>query len=162
VSSRISVSVTGAVETRGIVSLRWLGQRLREVAARLRVQALRLGVIVTGDEYMAQLHGTYCGDHQTTDVLTFDLSEGGSATVEGEIYICLDEARRRAAERGHAPRLELLLYAVHGLLHLLGHEDHSPRGFAQMHRKEDAVLQAIGVGAVFAGPPRRITRGTLP
>ena len=122
----------------------------------LKLPTPRLTVVIVDDAQMSQLHSRYAGAKGTTDVLTFDLSEpqpSGSkpqASPDGEIYICVDEARRRAAEFGHQPRLELLLYAVHGLLHLLGYDDHTARGFRKMHAMEDRLLQAIGVGPVFS------------
>jgi probable rRNA maturation factor len=58
--------------------------------------------------------------------------------VEGDIVVCLDEAARQAKKRNHPIRLEVLLYALHGMLHLLGYDDVSARQAARMHRREDA------------------------
>ena len=63
--------------------------------------------------------------------------------------LCLDEAARRAIEFGHGVERELLLYAVHGVLHCLGHDDHEEEQRARMHREEDRLLAAVGVGAVY-------------
>jgi hypothetical protein len=46
-------------------------------------------------------------------------------------------------------RDELLLYAVHGMLHLCGYDDRTDRDFAAMHRREDHILSRLGVGAIF-------------
>jgi probable rRNA maturation factor len=69
--------------------------------------------------------------------------------VEGEVYICLDEARRRAEAMEHSVFNELLLYATHGLLHLIGYDDHDAADHRRMHAREDELLTAIGVGAIF-------------
>ena len=70
-------------------------------------------------------------------------------------------ARREALERGHPPYHEALLYAVHGTLHLLGHDDHAPRARARMRRAERSWLEALGLGDVFGGgEPGRGRRGT--
>ncbi len=108
-------------------------------------------VRVVGDAEMSAAHLRYAKVPGTTDVLTFDLSEGesGSRALDADIVVCVDEAERQARERGHDPRRELLLYAVHGLLHCLGHDDHDAASYERMHRLEDEVLTAIGVGAVF-------------
>ena len=66
-----------------------------------------------------------------------------------DLMLCIDEARRRAEEFGHDERRELLLYAVHGLLHGLGHDDQDAEAFASMHDEEDRILRQIGVGSVF-------------
>ncbi len=109
---------------------------------------------------MAALHQRYCRRAVPTDVLTFDLgSEARSGWIEGEIVVCADVAWReagrrvaRGAARRSAARAELALYVVHGVLHLTGYEDHSPRGFARMHAREDEILSELGLGRVFAPP----------
>lgn len=135
----------------------WLHDHLLAVADRLDLRRGELGVVVVGDQRMSELHQQYHHDASTTDVLTFDLRDWQETSppddppaVQGEIYICLDEARRRAESLGHDVRGELLLYAVHGLLHLLGYDDHDLRDFHRMHAMEDELLEAVGVGRVFA------------
>ncbi len=82
--------------------------------------------------------------------------------IELDAVICVDEARRRAAEMEHSVRAELLLYCVHSLLHVQGYDDVTPRGAREMHAREDeAPLVAAGVGAVYAGKNRE-TRNALP
>lgn len=132
----------------------------------LTMEALRLmnaggevRVRVVDDAEMADAHLRYTDTPGTTDVLTFDLSEtraneAGPAVLDADIMVCFDEGARRAAERGHATRRELLLYILHGVLHCLGHDDHDDESFERMHRAEDQILTALGVGATF-----RTTRG---
>ncbi len=100
---------------------------------------------------MTDLHERHCGLDATTDVLTFPLS-GDGEPVDVEIAVCLDEAVRRAVERGHEPERELLLYCLHGLLHCTGWDDHTTEDYDAMHAREDEILRAIGVGDVFRGP----------
>lgn len=71
--------------------------------------------------------------------------------LEVDLAICLDEATRQAHQRSHPLQAELLLYAVHGILHCLGHDDHHPKQFETMHRLEDEILNRIGLAAVFRG-----------
>ncbi len=106
-------------------------------------------VRVVGDDEMAAAHLEYAETPGTTDVLTFDLS-GDPGLLDTDIMVCADEARRRAAERGHEPRRELLLYIVHGVLHCLGHDDHDEADYRRMHAAEDELLTRLGVGATFA------------
>jgi len=129
----------------------WLEARAIDAARAAGVRYGELSLAVVGDVQMAQLHEQYKDVPGTTDVLTFDLGEDLDAdSIEGEIIICLDEAMRQAAERGHSVRHELLLYVVHGILHLLGEDDHDPEDFKRMHAREDQILTQLGLGAVFA------------
>lgn len=109
-------------------------------------------VRVVDDLAMSAAHERYSGVAGTTDVLTFDLRDAAREALDVDILVCLDEAERQGAARGHSPQHELLLYALHGVLHCLGHDDHEPEAFARMHAAEDEVLKALGLGPVFAKP----------
>lgn len=128
----------------------WIEPWVSRVAAAAGVSSGRLSVLVVGDAEMADLHRRYMDIHATTDVLTFDLRDDPGDPIDGDVVICLDEASRQAVARGHDARTEALLYVVHGLLHLLGEDDHDEGAYARMHRREDELLTAVGVGPVFA------------
>jgi probable rRNA maturation factor len=134
---------------------RWLAAQLRRVAALADVRLGSITLVIVDDAQMGRLHGQYKDDPSTTDVLTFDLRESpdpdSDEPIEGDIILCVDEAARQAARRGHETRVELLLYAVHGLLHLLGYDDRRAADFRKMHAKEDDLLTAAGFGPVFHG-----------
>lgn len=146
----------------------WRAATLLEQAARLaleaeRIRAAQLSIAIVTDAAMRRLHKRYCGLPVTTDVLTFDLAEdaarGRGRAIEAEIIVCADVARREAWRRtGRGDRVqwlataraELALYVVHGVLHLCGYDDHRARDFALMHEREDEILEALGLGAVFS------------
>ncbi len=141
---------------------RWLETMVRRAAQHAGVETGELALLLVSDPDMAVYHERYCGVPGTTDVITFDHLDGAgqddSTHVEGDLVLCVDEAQRQAAARGHDARTELLLYAVHGLLHLLGEDDHEPAAYARMHRREDDLLEALGVGRVFdPRPPQPAT-----
>jgi len=132
------------------------GAWLRATAARA-IGALdargSVRVRLVGDTEMSDAHERWLGEATTTDVITFDLTDGASASsreLDADLTVCVDEARRQAATRGHEPEREMLLYTVHGVLHCLGHDDHTPEGAETMHRIEDELLRRIGVGTTFA------------
>lgn len=109
----------------------------------------RIGVAIVDDEEMAAAHQQYLNEPGTTDVITFDLSDDESDDVEGELMVCIDVARREAESRGHGIAAELVLYVVHGLLHLLGYDDKTDEGFARIHAMEDELMESLGFGRVF-------------
>ena len=55
--------------------------------------------------------------------------------------VCGDLAVEQAKARGLKARDELMLYVIHGLLHLMGYEDTSIRGGARMHAREEELLK---------------------
>lgn len=138
------------------VDIAWLRDRFARAAACVADSVQRplgrLSVIIVNDERMAALHAAHLGCSRTTDVLSFDLSEQvepGQVQIEADLAICADEAARRAAEFGHSIERELLLYAVHGLLHCVGFDDQDEAAASAMHAEEDRILQVIGVGATY-------------
>ncbi len=52
-------------------------------------------------------------------------------------------------------RNEVLLYALHGMLHLSGFDDRTDADFRKMHRMEDRLLARLGIGPVFGPVDRR-------
>jgi len=111
-------------------------------------RCIRYTIEIVDDARMSLLHERWKGDASTTDVLTFSMAPEG-ALVDGDVAICLDEAQRCAAELGHDRVRELVLYALHGFLHLTGHDDHEEDAYHRMHAEEDRLLDSIGFGAVF-------------
>ncbi len=118
------------------------------VVVRSGVAVARLHVEIVDDRSMSDFHARHSGVAGTTDVLTF-LGSGNGEPIDVDIIACADEAARRAAEFGHGVERELLLYAVHGLLHCCGHDDHDQVAHDLMHAEEDRILSAIGVGPTF-------------
>jgi len=113
--------------------------------------ALReLSVILVGDQAMAKLHWDFMRIEGPTDVMTFPIDlDAKGRPISGEVYVCVPYAQKEAKERGVKAANEVLLYAIHGMLHLCGYDDRTSREFAKMHAKEDSILKAIGVGVVF-------------
>ena len=93
-------------------------------------------VSLIDDTGIAQVHGRYLGDESTTDVITFQ---------HGEIVASVDAAAREAAARGHSIEDELLLYVIHGLLHLNGHLDNTPESRESMARLQESILSRLRV-----------------
>lgn len=118
------------------------------LAGEVRVRLVR-------DAEMATLHERHSGIPGTTDVLTFDLRENPGdprSPLDVDLILCVDEACRQAAARSIPVEHELTLYAIHGILHTLGHDDHSDDGYREMHAREDRILTVAGLGAVFSAP----------
>ena len=110
--------------------------------------ALELSVTVVGDEKMAELNEKYAGHEGPTDVLAFPLLS--EPVLVGEVCVNADAARREATLRDHPAYDELVLYVTHGVLHLVGHDDHDPARRRKMRRAERDALAALGVAPVFA------------
>lgn len=131
---------------------------LRDPSARLADLLAEAGlrgearVRLVRDDEMAREHLAHKDIPGTTDVLTFDLADddSGPASLDADILICIDEAHRQSRARGHDVARELMLYIVHGILHCTGYDDATEPQAERMHRREDELLDAIGLGPVYA------------
>ena len=78
-----------------------------------------------------------------TDVISFDLSDNLATGITCQIIVCADLAVRVGPAHGHSPTQELLLYIIHGLLHVMGYDDTDIRAGAKMHGRQDELLASF-------------------
>ena len=88
---------------------------------------------------MRRLNRDFTGHRGLTDVLSFRYD---GEPVVGEVIVSPAFARRYAAEHGLPYRQELARYALHGLLHWLGHDDRTVAQRRRMRMMEDNLLRA--------------------
>jgi probable rRNA maturation factor len=129
----------------------YLRRMIKRALPLIRNAPCEISVALVNDQRMSDLHQQFMNIAGPTDVLTFELDHTPRGRcVSGEVVVCVPEAKRRSRELKHRLEHELLLYAVHGILHLSGYDDRTSSAYRRMHREEDRILTAIGVGAVFA------------
>lgn len=134
----------------GKAYLPYLRRHLLAAHALLRPALRELSVALVGDQRMSLLHEQFMDIKGPTDVLTFELDHDAKGRVtSGEVVVCVPEARRQSARRKTGVQRELLLYALHGMLHLTGYDDITEDEYRKMHQKEDDILRRLGVGPVF-------------
>jgi probable rRNA maturation factor len=119
---------------------------VRAVLAGADVPRGRISLAVVDDPTMAGLNLQFLRHEGTTDVLSF-LLEREEGYLEGEVIVAAETARRQAPRYGWTPHDELLLYVIHGALHLVGYDDATPRARARMRARERAVLAQLGMKA---------------
>lgn len=88
-------------------------------------------ISILGARAMAKVHRDFLGIPGPTDVITFPY---------GEILVCAPVAAERAREFGHDTTTELVLYLIHGLLHLSGHDDTTPAAARRMAAAQEKIL----------------------
>lgn len=140
-------------------------KRLAEVAGYVLrdegVEHAEISVAVVDDLEMARLHADFLQIDGPTDVLTFplegdsleawtgpvDARRGSGRRICGEVVIGGDTAMRVAGEVGSLPSEEVILYLVHGLLHLCGYDDLDDLQRDQMRSREAELLDLLEVTA---------------
>jgi probable rRNA maturation factor len=100
-------------------------------------------IVLTDDAALQALNRDFRGQDRPTDVLSFPVDPAdhapGEAPYLGDVVIAVGQATLSARAAGHDVEDELALLAVHGLLHLTGHEDDTDSGAAAMVRLEIAL-----------------------
>ena len=119
----------------------------RKIAAWLKLVAQEEGYtlgdvtyIFCSSEVHRKMNVDFIGHDYFTDIITFDYSELEQGVVSGDIFIDVETVADNARIYGATARQEMLRVVVHGVLHLCGQKDKSPRDEKQMHRKEDKYL----------------------
>ena len=91
---------------------------------------------------LLEMNRQYLGHDYFTDVITFDYSDRkGARVISGDIFIDVETVADNARLYGFPTLQEMRRVVVHGVLHLCGQGDKTPRTNAQMHRKEDKYLK---------------------
>ena len=98
-------------------------------------------IYITDNAEIRKLNRQFHGTNAPTDVLSFPFRRGGvTPPLHGDIVISYEQARAQARAVGWRIRDELELLTVHGILHLLGYDDQTPRARARMWKKQCKIL----------------------
>ena len=130
---------------------------IRAVLEGEDVSSAIISVALVDDATIHRLNRQYLGHDYATDVLSFPLQDDRGC-LEGEIVISGETAARMATEYHWSAGEELMLYTVHGCLHLVGYDDATEEQRARMHRAEQAYLGRFGITARY---DRNETEGTV-
>jgi len=119
------------------LTTRWL----KEVALREGCKIGAVSVIFCSDPVILDVNRKYLGHDYYTDIITFDYCE--EEVLNGDLFISVDTVRANAAEYGTLFHEELHRVIVHGVLHLIGYDDHSEADIAEMRMKENEYLELL-------------------
>lgn len=98
-----------------------------------------INVVYVDDRYITQLNKKYLSNNRTTDVISFPLNEDDS--LEGDIYINLDQAKRQSNEYSISYSEEVKRLIIHGVLHLIGYSDKTQSNKKIMTNLESKYLE---------------------
>ena len=108
-----------------------------------------VSLVLTDDARIRTLNRDFLEHDRATDVLSFPLADPEEieardrAVFLGEIYISLETARAQARAARRPLRLEVAHLAIHGLLHLLGHDHARPGERRRMRAIESKLLRTL-------------------
>ena len=110
-----------------------------KVVAESEIRRLgQISIIFCSDNYILDINMKYLQHDYFTDIITFDYCKGDK--LSGDLFISIDSVRENARLYDVDFQGELYRVIVHGLLHLIGYDDHTKAQKAQMRAKEDYYL----------------------
>ena len=114
---------------------------VKQVAAVYGKRVGEINYIFCSDEKILEINREYLQHDYYTDIITFDNSENDH--LSGDLYISLETVKSNAEKFATQYEEELLRVIIHGVLHLCGQADKTPKDSAIMKQKEDAALQLL-------------------
>ena len=122
-----------------------------ERAAEITLRAIRksgwgLNVAIVASPEMKAIHKKFFNDPSDTDSMSFSQVEGKLVRGEkilGDVFLCWDQIKGQAPRFGHTPKEELIYCMIHGILHLVGYDDATPRAKRKMFKKQDEIFRTL-------------------
>ncbi len=145
------------------INLRLLKEIAEALLADLKIEEAKLGINLVAAREMTLINETFLRHEGSTDVITFNYADNvarasrlhknslkreirrrdACATLCGEIFVCVDEAILQADKFKTTWQSEIVRYLVHGVLHLLGHDDRHTAARRRMKREENRWLREL-------------------
>ncbi|WP_022854345.1 pyridoxine 5'-phosphate synthase [Thermodesulfatator atlanticus] len=126
------------------IPVKWLGEKLAQALSLLGIPEKEATFIFVDDETITTYNELYLNRPYPTNVISFSQREGPFVELQpnllGDVLISVDTAFKEAETYGIPKKHYLLLLAIHGLLHLLGHEHEGGRFAAKLMLEKEIKL----------------------
>jgi probable rRNA maturation factor len=144
----MKIAIASRQRTRKI-DVRLLKRITGALLAEFEISEAELGINLVSTREMALVNETFLQHEGSTDVITFDYKDPEARSQEpeldlhGELFVCVDDAILQAKEFKTSWQSEVVRYIVHGVLHLLGHDDHAVAKQRKMKREENRLVRLL-------------------
>jgi probable rRNA maturation factor len=108
-----------------------------------------VGLVLTGDDEIQDMNSRWRGQDRPTDVLAFPGDPDPLDPHLGDVVLSMDRAREQAPRFSATLEEEVVRLVVHGLLHLLGYDHHTPADGRRMKARERAYLAGFPRGSIL-------------
>ena len=114
------------------------------VIGKEKPKARNLSILVCDDRRIRDLHKKYLKKDSATDVISFGMPARHAKSEDahlGDVVVSAQTAKRVCKSFGQTAKDEVLRYVVHGILHLVGYDDHSKKDYELMFRTQEKHLR---------------------
>lgn len=135
-----------------------------EIVSSFRLpKSIKINLSIVDEATIRELNKTTRNIDRVTDVLSYpytnlrvgerlvlkdyklDIDPEDKTLTIGDIYICMERARQQAEEYNHTLKREIAFLFCHGMLHICGYDHIEPADAEIMERKQDEIMEAIGI-----------------
>ena len=126
-------------DTKFVFKYKSLNNRWLKMVAESEIRRIGdISIIFCSDNYILEVNRKYLGHDYFTDTITFDYCSGN--VLSGDLFISVDSVKENSVEYGTEFEDELNRVIVHGILHLIGYDDHTEEDVKVMREKENYYL----------------------
>ncbi|MBO8474697.1 MAG: rRNA maturation RNase YbeY [Bacteroidetes bacterium] len=126
-------------DTKFVFKYKSLNNRWLKMVAESEIRRIGdISIIFCSDNYILEVNRKYLGHDYFTDIITFDYCSGN--VLSGDLFISVDSVKENSVEYGTEFEDELNRVIVHGILHLIGYDDHTEEDVKVMREKENYYL----------------------
>lgn len=130
------ITVRNLNKKRGI-NERFVAKLARAILRIIKRNDKDLEIIFLNNAAIKPINKKYKNSPAATDVLSFDLGSCGQILISSDMALKNSRAFNTSLEK------ELVLYVIHGILHLFGYDDEDPKTESRMFRKQNSVLETL-------------------
>lgn len=122
-----------------------LRERLLRVLGEVGRAGAYVSLVLVTDAEIHRVNREFLEHDWPTDVISFSYSDPGDEAIDGELVVSVETAARQSVLHGWSLQDELLLYCVHGVLHLCGYDDLTDEARPLMREREREILDWFGL-----------------
>jgi len=125
------------------IEIKELSQKIKKALSFLGISSKKLSIFLCDDVFITKLNKKYFKKSCSTDVIAFPLSDNSEPDYLGEVVVSVEVAVGVSKDFGYSWQKELMLYIIHGILHLIGYNDRTRCQRDCMERKQKEILNSL-------------------
>ncbi len=115
----------------------------KSILTYLNLGGKDISLVFCDNKVIREINKTYLKRNRPTDVIAFNLSDEFTPQFMGEVFISVEEVIHNSEIFGTSPDTEVVLYIIHGILHLIGYKDKLRNEKIKMEKKQNEILRYL-------------------
>ena len=125
------------------INLSQLRKYITKVCTFLHKPSAKISLLLCDNALIKDLNKKFFKKSNPTDVIAFPLKDKFNKDYLGEVVVSVEEAVKVSSKNGVSWSQELVLYIVHGILHLSGYCDKTKKDREKMERKQQKIVDLL-------------------